>query len=118
MGLLIRWVLNTLALFVVAFVLQPHIQYHSWMTLFIAAAVLGILNTIVRPILKLVTFPITILTLGLFLLVLNGIMLELTAWLVPTFRIESFGWAVVAAILLSIVSFFTNRIGRSEPRRE
>jgi putative membrane protein len=77
MGLIIRWALNTLALLLVANVV-PHFSYRSWVSLAIAAAVLGLLNAIVRPVLWFVTLPITVLTLGLFLLVLNAIMLELT----------------------------------------
>jgi putative membrane protein len=115
MSLVLRWIINTLALLLVAHVV-PHFSYQSWVSLAIAAAVLGLLNTIVRPILWLVTLPITVVTLGLFLLVLNAIMLELTAWLVPGFAIDGFGWAIVGALVLSIVSFFTNRVGRRDER--
>ena len=111
MGLIIRWVLNTLALLLVANVV-PHFSYRSWVSLAIAAAVLGLLNAIVRPILWLITLPITVLTVGLFLLVLNAIMLELTAWLVPGFDINGFGWAIVGALVLSVISLVTDRIGR------
>jgi putative membrane protein len=111
MSLLLRWILNTLALFVVATVV-PHVHAASWLSLAIAAAVLGLLNTLVRPLLFVLTLPITVLTLGLFLIVLNAIMLELTAWLVPGFDVNGFGWAVVAAVLMSIISLVTNRIGR------
>ena len=81
------------------------------MTLLVAALVLGLLNAIIRPIFVFLTFPITIVTLGLFLIVINAIMLELTAFFVPGFRIESFWWAIIGAVLLSIVSLVTNRIG-------
>jgi putative membrane protein len=113
MSLLLRWVLNTLALLLVANVV-PNFSYRSWVTLAIAAAVLGLLNAIVRPILWFITLPITVLTLGLFLLVLNAIMLELTAWLVPGFDIHGFGWACVGALVLSVISLVTDRIGRRE----
>ena len=112
MGLLIRWVTNTVALFVVVTVLSSHMHYSSVVSLAIAAAVLGLLNAIVRPIFVFLTFPITILTLGLFLIVINAIMLELTAMLVPGFTIDRFSWAVIAAVLFSIVSMVTNFIGR------
>ena len=115
-SLLIRWILNTLALLVVVkFV--PGFVYRDWISLAIAAAVLGLLNAIVRPILWFITLPITLLTLGLFLLILNAIMLELTAWLVPGFGIEGFGWAVVGALVLAIISLFTDRIGRRNDAR-
>lgn len=111
MHLLLRWLLNTLALFlVVTFV--PGFQYRSMITLAVAALVLGLLNAIIRPIFFVLTLPLTIVTLGLFLIVLNGIMLELTAWVVPGFGIDSFGWACVGALVLALISLVTNRIGR------
>jgi len=116
MSLLIRWILNTLALLLVVSVV-PHFYYRSWVTLAIAAAVLGLLNAIIRPILFFLTLPITIVTLGLFLLILNAIMLELTAWLVPGFDIDGFGWAIVGALVLSLVSMVTSRIGRGDRER-
>jgi putative membrane protein len=112
MGLLIRWIANTVALFIVVTVLASHIHYSSIVSLAIAAAVLGLLNAVVRPIFVFLTFPITIVTLGLFLVVINAIMLELTAMLVPGFVIGSFRWAIVAAVLFSLVSMLTNFIGR------
>ena len=111
MKLILRWIINTLALLLVAQVV-PHFSYRSWVSLAIAAAVLGLLNAIVRPILWFITLPITILTLGLFLLILNAVMLELTAWLVPGFGIDGFGWAILGALVLSLISLVTDRIGR------
>lgn len=116
MYLLLRWLLNTLALFVVV-TLVPHFTYRSWISLALAAAVLGLLNAVVRPILWFLTLPLTIVTLGLFLLILNAIMLELTAWLVPGFDIDGFGWAILGALVLSVVSLITNRIGRQSEER-
>jgi putative membrane protein len=113
MGLLIRWLLNTLALFIVAY-LVPGIGY-TWLPgLFIAALVLGLLNAIVKPILFWLTLPLTVITLGLFLLVLNAIMLELTDLLVPSFTIDSFWSALIGALVLALISLVTNRIGRKE----
>lgn len=116
MGLLIRWILNTLALFLVVTIV-PNFSYRSWVTLAIAALVLGLLNAVVRPVLFVLTLPITVVTLGLFLLILNAIMLELTAWLVPGFAIDGFGWAIVGALVLSIISLVTDRIGRGSEER-
>lgn len=113
MQLLLRWLLNTIALFIVV-TLVPGFHYRTIVSLAIAAAVLGLLNAIVRPLLVLLTLPLTILTLGLFLIVLNAIMLELTDMLVSGFVIDSFGWAIVGAIVLALVSLITNRIGRRE----
>lgn len=117
MYLLLRWLLNTLALFIVANVV-PNFHYRDWISLAIAALVLGLLNAIIRPILLILTFPLTVVTLGLFLFVLNALMLELTGALVPGFGIDGFGWAIVGAMVLSLVSLVTNRIGKVADRRE
>jgi putative membrane protein len=111
MQLLLRWLLNTLALVIVINVV-PGFACRSFVTLAIAALVLGLLNAVVKPVLFLLTLPLTIVTLGLFLIVLNAIVLELTAWLVPGFRIAGFGSAIVGAIVLGLISLVTNRIGR------
>src|SRR6476660_8143038 len=116
MGLIVRWLLNTLALFIVVTIV-PGFHYHSIVSLAIAALLLGLLNAIVRPILFVLTLPLTIVTLGLFLIVLNAIMLELTAWIAPGFRIDNFVAAVIGAIVLGIISWITNRIGEKSERR-
>ncbi len=113
MRLLIRWVVNTLALFVVVRVV-PNFSSDSWLSLAIAAAVLGLLNAVVLPILRFLTLPLTLLSLGLFLIVLNALMLELTDWLVTGFEIHGFLWAMAGAVVLSIISFFTSWIGRKK----
>jgi putative membrane protein len=108
--ILLSWALNALALWIVT-LLIPAVRYDSIASLAIAAAVLGIANAIVRPVLFWLTLPLTILTLGLFLIVLNALMIELTALLVPGFDVHGFGWALVAAVLLALISLVTNRIG-------
>jgi putative membrane protein len=110
MRILLSWILNALALWIVT-LLVPAVTHDSIAALVIAAAVLGIVNAIVRPVLFWLTLPLTIVTLGLFLIVLNALMLELTALLVPGFDVHGFGWAIVAAVLLALISLITNRIG-------
>jgi putative membrane protein len=113
-ALLIRWILNTAALYAVA-LFVPGIDFTgSFPMLFVASLVLGLLNAIVRPVLFVLTLPITIVTLGLFILVLNAAMLGLTAWMVEGLTIHGFLPAVVGALVLSIVSFFTSRIGKRD----
>ena len=75
-------------------------------TLLIAAALLGVVNAVVRPIAVILTFPITIVTLGLFLLVVNAGMVSLVAWILPNFTIAGFWPAVLGALTVSIVSWF------------
>jgi len=117
LSLLLRWFANTLALLVVTYIV-PGITAVSLPALFVAALALGLLNAIVRPILFWLTLPLTIVTLGLFLIVLNAIMLELTALLVPGFDISSFLSAILGAVVLGVISLVTNRIGRVEEREE
>jgi len=111
MYLLLRWLINTIALFIVVQIV-PGFHADSWVTLAVAALILGLLNAIIRPILFLLTLPLTIITLGLFLIVLNAIMLELTAWLVSGFRIDDFISACIGAVILGLISLVTHRIGR------
>jgi putative membrane protein len=114
-SLLFRWLINTLALFIVTYVV-PGITADSIVTLLIAALVLGLLNAIVRPILFWLTLPLTIVTLGIFLIVLNAIMLELTDVLVPGFAISSFLAAFVGAVILGVLSLITNRFGKDNKK--
>jgi putative membrane protein len=115
MRILLSWILNALALWIVAF-LMDGVHADSVVALIIAAAVLGIVNAIVRPILFWLTLPLTVLTLGLFLIVLNALMLELTDLIVPGFEVDGFVTALLAAVLLGLISLVTNRIG-SEPKK-
>lgn len=117
-GVLIRWVLNAFALWVVSEIV-PGIHAEGVLATFVAAMVLGILNALVRPILLLLTLPINLLTLGLFTFVVNALMIELTGSIVKGFTVDGFGSALIGALLLSVVSFVLNafvsdrgRIGR------
>jgi putative membrane protein len=83
------------------------VHFDSTRTLLLAALLLGIVNAIVRPIVFILTLPLTILTLGLFLLVLNAGMVALVAWLLPGFRLHSFG----AALLTWIIVWLTGWVG-------
>lgn len=76
----------------------------------IAALVIGVINAIVRPVIAFLTFPITVLTLGLFLFVLNGLMLKLASVLVPGFRIKGFMPAIWGALLLAIANLLIDRL--------
>ena len=107
MGILIRIVVNALAIIVAARVI-PGIELNSVLSALAAGLVLGVVNGIVRPILVFFTLPLTLLTLGLFLLVLNGLCLWLTAALVKGFEIHGFWAAVFGALLVSLVSWVLN----------
>jgi putative membrane protein len=80
------------------------VQVENWGAAFIAAIVLGLVNAFIRPLMILLTLPLTILTFGLFLLVINALMLQLAAAVVPGVRVRGFGAALVGSILLTILN--------------
>ena len=102
---LIHWLIIALALWVTAYIL-PGVDIGSTQALAIAAIVLGLINALIRPILTLLTLPITILTLGLFYLVVNGFTFLLASALVPGFDVHGFWWAVLGALVVSVISSF------------
>lgn len=104
MRLLLVWVLNAIALLAVAY-LFPGVQIQDWMSAAVAALVLGLVNALVKPILVVLTLPVTILTLGLFLLVLNALLFWAVASLLPGFTVGGFGAAFVGALLYSVISW-------------
>jgi putative membrane protein len=104
MGFLVRLVVNAAALWVAA-QLVPGIAITGLTPLILAALVLGLINAIVRPILVILTLPLTLLTLGLFLFVLNAFCLWLTSRLVPGFEVHTFAAALLGALVISIVSW-------------
>ncbi|MBL0226218.1 MAG: phage holin family protein [Geobacteraceae bacterium] len=107
--LLLTWVLNAFALFFVM-KLVPGIQIDRFGNLLIATLVLGLLNAFLRPLVILLTLPVTIMTLGLFTLVVNGVMFYLAAHLVNGFHVAGFGAAFLAALLFSLFSFILNML--------
>ena len=98
-----RWLLTTLAVWI-AVELVPGVRYDRWQTLAVAALVLGILNTFVKPVLALFTLPLILVSLGLFLVCINAMLLKWTAALVAGFSVESWGSAFAASIIISVVS--------------
>jgi len=106
-GLLIRWVINALALILISKVIQG-IAVDTIPAAFVAAAVLGVINAVLRPILILLTLPITLLTLGLFALVINGSMLYVAGTVVKGFHVSGFWPSVFGALFLSLISGIAN----------
>jgi putative membrane protein len=101
--LLLNWVLSALAVWIVSQVV-PGIHVNSAMTALVAALVIGLINATIGMMIKVLTFPLTILTLGLFWFVINALMLELASVLVRGFEVRGFLAAFIGAIVLSIVS--------------
>ena len=109
MKLLLVWLINAAALMAVAYLL-PGIAVASFVTALVAALVLGLVNTIIRPILILLTLPATLLTLGLFIFVLNGLLFWLVGSVLEGFVVSGFWWGVFGAIAYSIVSWLLSAL--------
>jgi putative membrane protein len=104
-----KWLINTLAVAVAVAVLRPHISYDSWQYLLFASLLLGLFNAFVRPILILLALPLVFFTLGLFTLVINGLILYLIGVLLsPHFKVDSFGFSFLGALIISVVSIALN----------
>jgi putative membrane protein len=103
------WIINTLAVAVAVEVLHGHIRYEDKpQNLLLASLLLGILNAFVRPILMLIALPLLIFTLGLFMLVINALLLCLLSVLLPFFHVDGFRYAFLGAIIISVVSIALN----------
>ena len=116
-GFLLRAAVCALGLWVASQIL-PGLRFESPQKLAVAAILLGIVDAVVRPLAFVLTLPLTVLTLGLFLLVLNGAMVALVAWIVPGFTISGFWTAVGAALIVSLVSWASSSVIGSTGRVE
>ncbi|MGF1491080.1 MAG: phage holin family protein [Microcoleaceae cyanobacterium] len=108
-GFLITWSLTAVALFVTA-ALVPGIQMVHWQSVLVAVVVMGLINALVRPVLIVLTLPLTLITLGLFLPIINAVLFLLVGWLTPGLMITGFWSAMAGSIVLSIVSGAIDRI--------
>ena len=107
--LLVRWIINAAALLLVAF-LYPGVSVESWFAAAMAALVLGLINAVVRPILVILTLPVTLLTLGLFLFVINALLFWLVAEIVRGFTVTGFMAALIGSVLYSVITLITSWI--------
>ena len=106
-----RLAINVFALFVVEY-LVPGFKLAGIETAIVAAIVIGIVNTLIKPILQLIALPISILTFGITAFLINVGLLYLTSKVIPGFIIASFTTAIMASIVLSLVSWFLNKLAR------
>ncbi len=110
MSFIVHLIINMVAILIIAYLLPKVIRVDGFLPALIAAFLLGIVNAILRPILVFLTLPLTILTLGLFLLVINGLMLWLVAAFVKGFYVNGFWGAIFGSILISIVSWIFSKL--------
>jgi len=109
MRILLVWLVNTLALIAVAY-LMPSISVSSFTTALVAALILGLVNAIIRPILILLTLPATIVTLGLFIFVINGLLFWFVGSFIQGFVVQGFWAGLLGSILFSIVSWLLSAL--------
>ena len=109
MFFILRLVIHVVAILIISYLFPRMIRVDGFLAALVAAFLLGIVNAILRPVLVFLTLPITLVTLGLFLLVINGLMLWLVSALVRGFYVSGFWSAVFGSILISIVSWILSR---------
>lgn len=108
MNIFLSLLLNTLAVLVTSYIL-PGIHIASFWTALVVAVVLGVVNAVLRPILFVLTLPLNILTLGLFSFVIMGGLVYLVSAIVPGFTVDNFGWAILFAIIVSLINYIFGR---------
>jgi putative membrane protein len=107
MGLFIRWLILTAAIIIASYLLEG-IHISGFFSAFLAAAILGVLNALFRPVLIILTLPINILTFGLFTFIINALMLKMASSVIPGFEVQGFWTAVFGALIISFVSWLLN----------
>ena len=107
LGIFIRWLTTTAAIVATAYLLDG-IQVSGFFSALLAAAVLGILNAVLRPVALLLTLPINILSLGLFTFIINALMLKMASGIIPGFGVYGFWTAIFGSLLISLISWLLN----------
>ncbi|MBK8119325.1 MAG: phage holin family protein [Sulfuritalea sp.] len=115
MRLLALWLINAIALLACPYVV-PSIHIDGFATALGAALVLGLINTVIRPVLLLLTLPVTLLTLGLFIFVINGMMFLLAAWFLNGFVVGGIWTGIFGSMVASLISWLLTRLLLSSPR--
>jgi putative membrane protein len=117
MRLLVRWLINAVSLLIVAYFVSGF-EVHGIGAALIAAAIFGVVNATLGLFLKIITFPLTILSFGLFLIVINAILLKMAASVTPGFAVHTWTAALIGAIVLSLVSTFLHWLIKDNRRVE
>ena len=113
--LLLGWAINALCLLALPLMLDA-VRVEGLSTALVAALVIGLLNTLIRPVLLVLTLPINLLSLGLFTFVINGLLFWTAARWLEGFSVESFGWAILASVLYSLASWAVGTLVFGPPR--
>ncbi|PUZ26564.1 putative membrane protein [Chitinophaga costaii] len=115
MNIFFRLIISALAAFATAYIL-PGVHLDSFWSAIILAVVLGLLNIFLKPLLVLLTFPITVFTLGLFLLIINAVIILLAAKLVSGFHVDGFWWALLFSLVMTLINSVLVSLGPNEQR--
>lgn len=107
--ILVNWIINALVIMVAAYLL-PGVHVENYLTALVLALVMGILNILVKPVLIFLTLPITILTFGFFLFVVNALMVVVASHIVPGFSVDGFMWAVLFSVVISAINLVLPKI--------
>jgi len=116
-GLIVRWLILTIAIIAASYLIDG-IRVSGFLSAFFAAALLGILNAVLRPVLLILTLPVNILTLGLFTFVINALLLKMVSGVVPGFEVVGFWPAILGSLVISLVSWLLNALVGSTGRVE
>ncbi|MBC7625634.1 MAG: phage holin family protein [Aeromicrobium sp.] len=116
MKILVRWCINALALLAVAY-LYSGVNVEGIFAAFVAALVLGLVNAVIRPILILLTLPVTLLTMGLFIFVINALLFWLVAEVVKGFTVTGFMAAFIGSLMYSVITLLVNWLVSDDPKR-
>lgn len=111
---LLNWLVTTLAIIITAYLL-PGVTVEGIFAALVTALILGLINAFIKPLLLVLTLPINILTLGLFTLVINAVLILLTDAIVPGFTVKNFWWALLFAVILTIIRFALRDLGGQPP---
>ena len=104
MNFLLQWLVSGLAIIITAYLL-PGVRVAGFFAALVTALILGLINAFIRPVLILLTLPLNILTLGLFTLVINALLVMLAAAIVPGFSVQGFGWALLFGLVLAVIGY-------------
>lgn len=109
MNVLLKLIILMVAVYVASYII-PGVVIDSFASLFVVSIILGVVNAFLKPVLVILTFPLTVVTLGIFLLILNGLLILLVDMIVPGFSVSSFFTAILFSLVVSLVSWFLSRL--------
>lgn len=113
LNLFLKWIAYTLVIIFTAWVV-PGISVENFLSAMLVCVILALINTFIKPLLEIISFPLTVLTLGLFALVINALMLMFAGWLAPGFEVDGFLSALIGSIILSLFAIGIDRIGQNK----